>query len=132
MLNVLHGGGEVGSALVTHPDVAGVYFTGSFRVGREINRALVDHPGKIAALEMGGNNPLVVHRAQDFRAAAYLTIQSAYATAGQRCSCARRLIVPRGDEGDRFIETLAGMIPRIRAGLSDDDPPFLPARTRST
>ena len=123
VLNVVHGRGDVGKALVTHPDVAGVYFTGSFRVGREINRALADHPGKIAALEMGGNNPLVVHRVGDLRAAAYLTIQSAYVTAGQRCSCARRLIVPRGEEGNRFVATLAEMIPKIRVGMPDDDPP---------
>ena len=123
VISHVDGGSDVGRELVTHPDVAGVYFTGSFNAGRAINRALADHPGRIVALEMGGNNPLVVHDVADARAAAYLTIVSAYATAGQRCSCARRLIVPAGDNGDRFIETLAGMIPRIRVGMPDDDPP---------
>jgi len=47
---------------------------------------------------MGGNNPLVVHEASDLDAAAYLTIQSAFITAGQRCTCARRLIVPEGPQ----------------------------------
>ncbi|MEO6436918.1 MAG: succinylglutamate-semialdehyde dehydrogenase [Tepidisphaeraceae bacterium] len=125
-LNVVHGGGDVGHALVRHPDIAGVYFTGSFHVGLAINRALADQPGKIAALEMGGNNPLVVHKVGDLHAAAYLTIQSAYLSAGQRCSCARRLIVPVSDEGDRFIATLSQMMQRIRVGLPADAPePFM-------
>jgi len=125
VLNLAEGGAEVGQALVTHPEIAGVFFTGSFQVGRAINRALADHPGKITALEMGGNNPLVVHDVNDMQAAAYLTIQSAYLSAGQRCSCARRLIVMR-DEAPAFIEALLAMMQRIRVGLHTDEPePFM-------
>src|SRR5205807_7069711 len=117
---------DVGAALVTHPEIDGVFFTGSFAGGRAISRALADQPGKIAALEMGGNNPLMVWNVADLNAAAYLTIQSAYLTAGQRCSCARRLIVPTGDEGDRFIAALVAMMGRIRVGLYTDEPqPFM-------
>ena len=58
------------------------------------------NPGKILALEMGGNNPLIVHEIRDPAAAVYLIVQSAYITAGQRCSCARRLIVVRGEQAD--------------------------------
>src|SRR5438093_1555363 len=61
-LNLVEGGPEIGRALGTHAWVDGVFFTGSFEVGREINRLLADTPGKIAALEMGGNNTLVVHK----------------------------------------------------------------------
>jgi succinylglutamic semialdehyde dehydrogenase len=125
VLNLAEGGPDVGQALITHLDVAGVFFTGSFEVGRAINRALADQPGKIAALEMGGNNPLIVHDVKDVQAAAYLTIQSAYLSAGQRCSCARRLIVMR-DEAPAFIEALLAMMQRIRVGLHTDDPePFM-------
>jgi succinylglutamic semialdehyde dehydrogenase len=126
VLHLVEGAADIGRSLVTHPWVNGVFFTGSFRVGREINRLLADTPRKIAALEMGGNNPLVVWDVADFNAAAYMTIQSAYVTAGQRCSCARRLIVSKGSSGDRFIEALIAMMSRIRVGLFIDEPePFM-------
>jgi len=126
VLNLIQGGPETGQALVTHSDIGGVFFTGSFEVGRAISRALADYPGKIAALEMGGNNPLVVWDVADLHAAAYLTIQSAFLTAGQRCSCARRLIVSHGTRGQRFIDALIAMIKRIRVGLHTDNPePFM-------
>jgi succinylglutamic semialdehyde dehydrogenase len=122
-LNLVEGGPEAGEFLVRMVD--GVFFTGSFQVGRAISRALADTPGKITALEMGGNNPLVVHGVADLHAAAYLTVQSAYLSAGQRCSCARRLIIIN-DEAPAFVEALLAMIRRIRIGLYSDEPePFM-------
>jgi len=124
-LQVVEGGADIGAALVNSPGIDGVFFTGSFHVGREISRALADTPGKVAALEMGGNNPLVVFGVRDLRAAAYAIVQSAYLSAGQRCSCARRLIVAR-DEAPRLIDELLAMIRRIRVGLHTDEPePFM-------
>jgi succinylglutamic semialdehyde dehydrogenase len=126
VLNVVEGGADVGEALVTFPDVDGVFFTGSFEVGRAINRAVADHPGKIVALEMGGNNPLVVHRVGDLRAAAYAIVQSAYISAGQRCSCARRLIVVEDERTPALIAAMLDLIGRIRVGLHTDSPePFM-------
>ena len=91
--------------------------------GRSIARCRIIR-AKSLALEMGGNNPLVVHEPRDLTAAAYLTIQSAYLSAGQRCSCARRLIVT-GD-AEPFIKTLVAMIARIRVGRYSDSPePFM-------
>ncbi len=52
---------------------------------------------------MGGNNPLIVDEPQDIDAAVHLTILSAFITAGQRCTCARRLLVKRGTTGDAFF-----------------------------
>lgn len=126
VLSIIEGGAEVGRALVVGDDnVNAVFFTGSFQVGREINRLLAGHPGKIAALEMGGNNALVVHQVSDLTAAAYAIVQSAYLSAGQRCSCARRLIVIDG-EASALIETLVPMIKRVRVGLHTDEPePFM-------
>jgi succinylglutamic semialdehyde dehydrogenase len=122
VLNLVQGGREVGQNLVNHPGIDGVFFTGSFEAGRAINRALADQPGKILALEMGGNNPLIVHDVGDLDAAAYWTIQSAYITAGQRCSCARRLIVTN----DKFVDRLAAMIQKIVVGRYTDSPePFM-------
>jgi succinylglutamic semialdehyde dehydrogenase len=86
----------------------------------------VEEPGKMLALELGGNNPLVVHAASDLDAATMLTILSAFLSAGQRCSCARRLIVPEGARGDAFVERLLTRIDGIRVGLPDDAPePFM-------
>jgi succinylglutamic semialdehyde dehydrogenase len=126
VFNLVQGDRETGSALVQHPAVAGVFFTGSFNVGRAINRALADQPGKIAALEMGGNNPLIVHDISDLAAAAYWTIWSSFITAGQRCSCARRLIVPEGAGGDAFVDRLVKLTQRIVVGPYTQTPePFM-------
>ncbi|MCS5960983.1 aldehyde dehydrogenase family protein [Klebsiella pneumoniae subsp. pneumoniae] len=56
---------------------------------------------KMLALEMGGNNALIVADVADIDAALHVIIQSAFISAGQRCTCARRLIVPRGEQGMR-------------------------------
>ncbi len=120
VIQVIQGDKEAGEALINHANIDGVFFTGSFAAGRAINHALADQPGKIVALEMGGNNPLIVHEPNDLMAAAYLTIQSAYLTAGQRCSCARRLIVTGNAEP--FLENLITMIGKIRVGLYTDNP----------
>ena len=87
------GGPEEGKALVAHPGIDGVLFTGSAQAGIAINRKLAANPGKIVALEMGGNNPIVVTDTPKLADAAAIIIQSAFATAGQRCTAARRLIV---------------------------------------
>lgn len=87
------GGPEEGKALVAHPGTDGVLFTGSAQAGIAINRKLAANPGKIVALEMGGNNPIVVTDTPKLADAAAIIVQSAFATAGQRCTAARRLIV---------------------------------------
>jgi succinylglutamic semialdehyde dehydrogenase len=126
VLHLVQGGRETGEALVSHTEIAAVFFTGSRAVGGAIHHALADRPHVITALEMGGNNPLVVWDVSDIRAAAYATIQSAYLTAGQRCSCARRLIVQSGAAGDQFLEALVAMIGRVRVGRYNEQPePFM-------
>jgi succinylglutamic semialdehyde dehydrogenase len=87
-------------------------FTGSARAGKALHRQFADSPHKILALELGGNNPLVVWDAKDLEAAAIMTVQSAYLSAGQRCTAARRLIVEDGKHGPLLdaIERLIGRI----------------------
>ena len=126
VLNLVQGGRDTGAALAANKGIDGLFFTGSAAVGRILNRTFADHPDKILALEMGGNNPLVVHEASDLDAAAYLTIQSAFITAGQRCTCARRLIVPEGPQGEAFLARLVEMTKTIRVGRYTDSPePFM-------
>jgi succinylglutamic semialdehyde dehydrogenase len=124
VLNLVQGAGETGRYLAAHPDLDGLFFTGSAAVGKSLRRALADHPDKILALEMGGNNPLIVNGVSDLTAAAYHTIQSAFITAGQRCTCARRLIVPKGN--DEFLTRLLELIPNITVGPYTNNPePFM-------
>jgi succinylglutamic semialdehyde dehydrogenase len=119
---IVQGGRETGAMLANHHDIDGLLFTGSFEAGVALNRAVVDDPGKIVALEMGGNNPLVMANVSNLDAAAYWTIQSAFITAGQRCSCARRLIVL----DDKILPRLVEMSQRIRVGKYTDTPePFM-------
>lgn len=126
VLNLVQGAGETGMALSAHPGIDGLLFTGSFETGRALARQMAEEPGKILALEMGGNNPLIVWDVADREAAALLILQSAFITSGQRCTCARRLIVPEGAEGDAILETLVALAGRIRVGAFDDDPePFM-------
>lgn len=92
-IQIVIGGVEEGKAMVNHPGVDGVLFTGSVQAGIAINRTLATNPGKIVALEMGGNNPIVVIDTPLLEDAAVLIAQSAFTTAGQRCTAARRLVV---------------------------------------
>ncbi|HEX4793357.1 MAG TPA: succinylglutamate-semialdehyde dehydrogenase [Humisphaera sp.] len=126
VITLLQGGRDTGAALVKHAGIDGVLFTGSVAGGLAISRALVEQPGKIVALEMGGNNPLIVWNAADLNAAANLTIHSAYITAGQRCSCARRLIIPRDRVGQEFVDRLLAMMKSIVVGPYTHRPePFM-------
>lgn len=103
---VVIGGPEEGKALVAHPGTDGVLFTGSAQVGIAINRKLASNPGKIVALEMGGNNPIVVTQTPKLADAAVLIVQSAFTSAGQRCTAARRLIVIDSVYDDLMAELL--------------------------
>ncbi len=126
VLNLVQGSRDVGVAIVNHPELDGLFFTGSSAGGTAIHKTLAPFPQKILALEMGGNNPLIVHAANDLRAAAYLTILSAYFTAGQRCTCARRLILIDNQESSKFIDVLAEMIGKVEVGFYTDHPePFM-------
>jgi succinylglutamic semialdehyde dehydrogenase len=126
MLNLVLGGREPGAAAAAHPELDGLLFTGSAAVGHLLHRQLAACPEKILALEMGGNNPLVVASTRDIDAAVLTIIQSAYATAGQRCTCARRLLLPRDDFGRKLMHRLAEVTAKLRVGRFDDpQPPFM-------
>ncbi len=125
VLNLVQGGRDTGAA-VLEQDIDGLLFTGSAGAGRHFRRAFVDRPEVILALELGGDNPLVVWDAADLAAAAAIVAQSAFVTTGQRCSCARRLIVPRGAAGDEVVEATAALADRLRVGRWDDaEEPFM-------
>jgi succinylglutamic semialdehyde dehydrogenase len=126
VLNLLQGARETGGALLDAQGLGGVLFTGSAHTGALIHKKFAGRPDVVLALELGGNNPLIVWPPVDAQAAANLIAHSAFATSGQRCSCARRLILPQGAEGDAIIEALAALAQRISVGPATQTPePFL-------
>ncbi len=116
VLNLVHGVAEVAGAIAYDNDVAGVLFTGSYRVGKILHQNLAGQPEKMLALELGGNNALVVDKVSDIDAAVHEIILSAYLTSGQRCTCARRLILADKEVGEKVIRRLVDAIPKIRVG----------------
>ena len=112
VVRCVQGGPNVGKALAAHPGLDGLLFTGSARAGVALHKQFADTPQKILALEMGGNNPLVVWNAPDVHAAAAIAVQSAYMSAGQRCTAARRLIVEEGKH-QNLIDTIVKLIDRL-------------------
>jgi succinylglutamic semialdehyde dehydrogenase len=125
VVQVVHGGPAEGKELALHEDVNGVLFTGSARAGLAINRALANDPGRIVALEMGGNNPIVVLPTPKIADAAATIVQSAFTTAGQRCTAARRLIVVE-EMYHPIVEAVKGLADRLIVDEPFADPaPYL-------
>jgi len=138
VFQVVQGGPKISKALVSHDGIDGVLFTGSWPVGRAILEANLDRPGRIVALELGGSNPVLVlpdvatangaygPRGDSlFEHAVAECVRSAFTTTGQRCTCARRIIVHRSI-GERFIEAMARAAHAITLGPGDADPaPFM-------
>ena len=125
LVRLLIGGPDQGRALAAEPGIDGLLFTGSARVGKALHRQFAETPHKILALELGGNNPIVVWGAKDVEAAAAIVVQSAYLSAGQRCTAARRLIVEDGKEGP-LVEAIQQLIDRIIVDEPFADPqPFM-------
>ena len=112
VIQLVIGGPDEGKALVAHADVDGILFTGSAQAGIAINRKCATNPGKILALEMGGNNPIVVTKTPKVEDAALLIIRSAFTTAGQRCTAARRLIVTE-EMYDATVEAVKNLTAKI-------------------
>jgi len=125
VVRLLIGGPDQGRALAGQPGIDGLLFTGSARAGMALHKQFADTPQKMLALELGGNNPLVVWQPNDVAAAATIVVQSAYLTAGQRCTAARRLIVEDGKEQE-LLDAIAALADRIIVDQPFADPqPFM-------
>ncbi|MGB7407358.1 MAG: succinylglutamate-semialdehyde dehydrogenase [Pontixanthobacter sp.] len=119
------GGPEQGKTLVAHRGIDGVLFTGSAQAGIAINKRLASNPGKIVALEMGGNNSIVVIDTPKIDDAVNLIVQSAFTSAGQRCTAARRLIVIESMY-DPIVDALKTLTQRLIVDEPFADPaPFM-------
>lgn len=126
VLNLVNGGRETGIALGQEPLVDGVLFTGSSQTGAALHKQFGGQPGKMLALEMGGNNPLVVWDVEDIDAAVHHTVMSAFISAGQRCTCARRLVIQDNEAGQVFLARLVDVAAQLQVGPSNAEPqPFM-------
>jgi succinylglutamic semialdehyde dehydrogenase len=126
VLNLIQGQVETGKALASHPNIDGLFFTGSSRTGKILHEQFAGHPGKILALEMGGNNPLIVKDVANIDAAVHDIVQSAFVTSGQRCTCARRLFVQNNEQGDVLLARLLEVTKSIQVGHYDaQEQPFM-------
>ncbi|MCO4882762.1 succinylglutamate-semialdehyde dehydrogenase [Paraburkholderia caribensis] len=128
VLNLVQGEKGTGVALANHRQIDGLFFTGSSDTGTLLHKQFGGRPEIVLALEMGGNNPLVVAPVADLDAAVHHTIQSAFLSAGQRCTCARRIFVPNDAFGDQFLARLVEVSSRIAVGEYNADPqPYMGA-----
>jgi succinylglutamic semialdehyde dehydrogenase len=122
VVRIAQGGPDTGKTLSMHADIDGLLFTGSAQTGIALNRQFAHRPDKILALEMGGNNPIIVWDTRDIHSAAVLVVQSAFLSAGQRCTAARRLIV-RDDMFDLVVGEVKKIADRLVIGEPHGEPP---------
>ncbi|UJX27313.1 MULTISPECIES: succinylglutamate-semialdehyde dehydrogenase [unclassified Pseudoalteromonas] len=128
VINLVQGEVDTGIALASHQDIDGLFFTGSSNTGHLLHKQFAGHPGKILALEMGGNNPLIVKDVADVSAAVHDIIQSGFITSGQRCTCSRRLFIENSANGDAILEKLIAATKHIKVADSfSEDQPFMGA-----
>ncbi|MCY7295316.1 succinylglutamate-semialdehyde dehydrogenase [Alteromonas sp. a30] len=132
VLNLVQGHVETGKSLASHPGIDGLFFTGSSRTGKLLHEQFAGHPGKILALEMGGNNPLIVKDVANIEAAVHDIVQSAFVTTGQRCTCARRLFIENSEQGDAILGRLVEVTKNLSVGPYDaEEQPFMGAMISS-
>jgi RHH-type transcriptional regulator, proline utilization regulon repressor / proline dehydrogenase / delta 1-pyrroline-5-carboxylate dehydrogenase len=116
-LHFLPGDGKIGAAIVAHPLIAGVVFTGSTEVARSINRALAAKDGPIVPLiaETGGINAMIVDATALPEQVSDDVVTSAFRSAGQRCSALRLLFV-QDDVADEMIQMIVGAVRELSIG----------------
>ncbi|MDP3269977.1 MAG: succinylglutamate-semialdehyde dehydrogenase [Legionella sp.] len=125
VINCLQGDVTAGKQILDQ-NIQGVYFTGSYSTGLKIHQQFSERPEVILALEMGGNNPLVIDEITNLDAAVYQTVLSTLITSGQRCTCARRLIIPDSGLGDEFLKRFIKACTLIKIGPYDSEmEPFM-------
>src|SRR3954452_14918547 len=114
VFNLILGGGSMGGALVEHPDVVGVSFTGGQGTGASVAKGAMSHNARVQ-LEMGGKNPLVVLDDCDLDRAVQCALDGAFFATGQRCPASSRIIVTQGIH-DKFVSALAAKVSALRVG----------------
>ena len=119
VINVVQGAGEAGQALVEHPEVDAIGFTGSTETGTSIAETC-GRLNKQVALEMGGKNPMIVMNDADLELALEGVTWGAFGTTGQRCTATSRLIV-QDDVHDEFVDMIEEEAQKLTLGYGNDD-----------
>lgn len=119
VINVVHGDVEVGEALVRHPGIRKVSFTGSVAVGKQIMSAAAGNVKRIS-LELGGNDPALLLDDVDLAAAAPLLAKGIFTRAGQICFAVKRVYVPRSRHGE-IVDAVKAEVARYRVGHGLDE-----------
>lgn len=125
VLNLVQGKRSVGEALCQQP-IDGLLFTGSSQTGKLLHKQFGGRPEVMLALEMGGNNALIVDAQVNLQTAAQTVVRSAFLSAGQRCTCTRRLILIESPQTDDLIHEIVNLSQRLIVGDPFDEPaPFM-------
>lgn len=122
VLQLITGGVDAAVSAIDSPHVTGVFLTGSYAAGCAIHRQLAGRPDVLLALELGGNNPIVLTGDVPPATAAAIVSFSAFITSGQRCTCARRAIVMDSEAAGDQVDALVEATSRLRVGMPGDDP----------
>ena len=122
VLQMIPGEAATATAAIDAPELAAVFLTGGQRAGEAIHRRLAGRPAVLLALELGGNNPVVLMNDTDPAVAARLVSFSAFISAGQRCTCARRALFVVGDKTEQQIEALVQRTQSLRVAMPGADP----------
>jgi len=118
IFNMVLGQGGVGSAIVEHPEINAISFTGSQGVGAKVAASAVARQVRVQ-LEMGGKNPLVVLDDADLDRAVAIALDGGFFQTGQRCTASSKVIVQEGIH-DRFVEALAARAKALKVGPALD------------
>src|SRR4051812_33810167 len=114
VFNLVNGDGSTGAALVDHPDVDKIAFTGSTEVGRIIRKATAGS-GKKLSLELGGKSPFIVYEDADLDSVVEGVVDAIWFNQGQVCCAGSRLLVQEG-VADRLVEKLRARMEKLRLG----------------
>ncbi len=121
VFNLVQGKGDVGKRLVTHKQVDGILFTGSYETGLKIAESTIQDYWKIRALEMGGKNSTIIWKDADLEKAIYESVIGVFLSAGQRCSCTSRIFVHK-DIANEFTEKFYQKAKKLTIGHWSQNP----------
>ncbi len=115
LVNVVHGYGDAGRAIVEHPDVRAVSFTGSVPTGRRVAAGAMEHGPKLVSLELGGKNAMIVMPDADLDLVVEGALFGAFGTSGQRCTSTSRLVA-HADIAGALLEALVPRAEKLVLG----------------
>ncbi len=125
VVSIVHGGPKVGQYLIEQSGISGVLFTGSSTTGRFLSSYFSTRPEVLLAMEMGGNNALIVDSFDEIDPVVWTIISSAFLTSGQRCTAARRLILVDNDHNRLVLERVVAVTKGLKVGSGLDQNVFM-------